>query len=134
MTASPAFRSRTGLLKFDLVQPGYPGWPLPKYIRPKGASQKKNTGVFPKCRTPHPPYLGGLRPKKIEGLFCVLGPKEHFWFLQKCSLFVSILTYTFGNRKHSLPLMEKFLNNPVFAVFSLSRIERLRPEISITFK
>merc|ERR1711951_286548 len=36
--------------------------------------------------------------KKITGLFCVLGPKEHFWFLQKCSLFVSILTYTFGNR------------------------------------
>ena len=37
-------------------------------------------GVFPKCRTPPPPYLGGLRPKKFKGLFCVLGPKEHFFF------------------------------------------------------
>ena len=55
-------------------------------------------GVFPKCRTPPAPFLEGLRPKKIKGLFCVLGPKEHFWFLQKNSLFVSILTYTFGNR------------------------------------
>ena len=54
----------------------------------KGASQKKNT--------PAPPPLFGRPP--FEGLFSVLGFEEHFWFLQKCSLFVSILTYTFGNR------------------------------------
>ena len=69
----------------------------------KGASQKKIQdflGVFPKCWTPPPPppiWEASVQKKKL-GLFCVLGPKEHFWFLQKCSLFVSILTYTFGNR------------------------------------
>ena len=74
----------------------------------KGASQKKNTGFFGSFSQmwdpPHPPYLEGLRPKKkINGLFCVLGLKEHFCFLQKCSLFVSIL--------------EKLPKNPVFADF-----------------
>ena len=70
----------------------------------KGACQKKKYGIFGSFSqmsdpSPPPPLFG--RPpskKKFEGLFCVLGPKEHFWFLQKCSLFVSILTYTFGNR------------------------------------
>ena len=59
----------------------------------KGASQKENTGFFPKCQTPPTPLFG--RPqsqKKFKGLFCILGPREHFWFLQKISLFVSILT------------------------------------------
>ena len=42
--------------------------------------------------------LGDPRPKKSYGLFCALSPKKHFWFLQKSSLFVSILTYTFRNR------------------------------------
>ena len=52
---------------------------------------------FPNSRPPTP-LLRTPRPKKNYGLFCILGPKEHFWFSQKCSLFVSILTYTFGNR------------------------------------
>ena len=36
---------------------------------------------------------GALKKKYriIKGLFNVLGPKEHFWFLQKFSLFVNIL-------------------------------------------
>ena len=66
-----------------------------------------------------PPPLFGRPPskKKIKGLFCVSGPKEHFWFLQKCSLFVSILTYTFGNRGPPPPFKEKLPNNFVFAHF-----------------
>ena len=44
------------------------------------------------------PHIWEAPVQKNKGLFCVLGPKENFWFLQKCSLFVSILTYTFGNR------------------------------------
>ena len=69
----------------------------------KGRLQKKirdYLGIFPKWQTPppFPPFGNPSSKKKIYGLFCVLGPKEHFWFLQKCSLFVSILTYTFGNR------------------------------------
>ena len=55
-------------------------------------------GVFPKCRTPRPTIWGASVQKIFKGLFCVFGPKEHFWFLQKFSLFVNILTYTFGNR------------------------------------
>ena len=36
-------------------------------------------GIFPKCRTPPtPPFWEPLVQKKIYGLFCVLGPKEHF--------------------------------------------------------
>ena len=68
---------------------------------------------------PSPAPLFGRPPskKKFKGLFCVLGPKEHFWFLQKCSLFVSILTYTFGNRGPPPPSRKKFPNNPVFADF-----------------
>ena len=78
-------------------------------------------GVFPKCRTPPnppPPYLGGLRPI-FFGLFCILGPKKHFWFSQKCSLIVSILTYTFGNWGPFLPFI------------SFSKIKRLRPQIQL---
>ena len=65
---------------------------------------------------PRPPIWEASVQKKFKGLFCVLGPKEHFWFLQKCSLFVSILTYTFGNRGPP-PFKEKLPNNPVFADF-----------------
>ena len=79
-----------------------------------------------------PPPLFGRPPskKKFEGLFCVLGPKEHFWFLQKCSLFVSILTYTFGNRGPPPPFKEKLPINFVFARF-FSRFNRPRPEIQL---
>ena len=43
----------------------------PTCMSSKGASQKKNTGFFGSFSQnsapppPHPPYLGGLRPKKI---------------------------------------------------------------------
>ena len=66
-----------------------------------GEASEKNTGLFgdySQVENPPPPLLGTPRPKKKYGLFCILGPKKHFWFSQKCSLFVSILTYTFGNR------------------------------------
>ena len=63
---------------------------------------------------PTPPIWEASVQKKFEGLFCVLGPKEHFWFLQKISLFVSILTYMSyihlgigtppPSRKNSLPV------------------------------
>ena len=75
---------------------------------------RKKYGIFweffPNVGPPSPPTpLFGRPPskKKFKGLFCVLGPKEHFWFLQKCSLFVSILTYTFGNRGPPPPLQGK---------------------------
>ena len=51
----------------------------------QGASQKKNTGFFGSfSQMSDPPPLFGRPPskKKFEGLFCILGPKEHFWFLQ----------------------------------------------------
>ena len=39
-------------------------------------------GIFPKCQTPPlpptPPFGNPSSKKKIYGLFCVLGPKEHF--------------------------------------------------------
>ena len=54
---------------------------------------------------------------------------EHFWFLQKCSLFVSILTYTFWNRGPP-PFKEKLPNYFVFADFD-SRFNRPRPEIEL---
>ena len=87
-----------------------------------GSLSEKNTGFFgsfSQMSDPPPPPLFGRPPskKKFEGLFCVLGPKEHFWFLQKCSLFVSILTYTFGNRGPPPPFKEKLPNNFVFADF-----------------
>ena len=69
-----------------------------------GKASEKKYGIiwefFPNVGPPPPtpPFWEPLVQKKNYGLFCVLGPKEHFWFLQKCSLFVSILTYTFGNR------------------------------------
>ena len=43
-------------------------------------------GIFSKWQTP--PFWEPLVQKKNYGLFCVLGPEEHFWFLQKKSLFV----------------------------------------------
>ena len=72
---------------------------------------RKKYGIFweffPNVGPPPPPLFGRPPSKKnIRGLFCVLGPKEHFWFLQKCSLFVSILTYTFGNRGPSPPPLQ----------------------------
>ena len=66
-------------------------------------------GVFPKCRAPPPLFGGPPSKKKFEGLFCVLGPKEHFWFLQKFSLF----------------------NNPVFTDF-FPAINRPRPKIQLS--
>ena len=93
------------------------------YSHSKGRHQKKNTELFGNFSQisgpppPTPPFWEPLVQKKIYGLFCVLGPKEHFWFLQKCSLFVSILTYTFGNRGPPPPSRKKFPNNPVFADF-----------------
>ena len=48
-------------------------------------------GVFPKWRTPRPPiWEASVQKKNCYDLFCILSPKEHFWFLQMCSLFVSI--------------------------------------------
>ena len=82
-------------------------------MKNKGARQTKNTGLFGSFSQvsdpPSPAPLFGRPPskKKFKGLFCVLGPKEHFWFLQKCSLFVSILTYTFGKRGTPPPFKEK---------------------------
>ena len=54
-----------------------------------------------------PPFGNPSSKKKNYGLFCILGPKKHFWFSQKFSLFVSILTYTFGNMGHPPPFKEK---------------------------
>ena len=75
-----------------------------------GNLEKKNPGLFgnfSQIAAPTPPFWEPLVQNKFYGLFCVLGPKEHFWFLQKCSLFVSILTYTFGNRGPPPPFKEK---------------------------
>ena len=62
----------------------------------KGPLHKKKCGIiwefFPSVGPP-PPYLGGLCPKKSKGLFCVLGPKEHFWFLQKKNHFLSVFLH-----------------------------------------
>ena len=97
---------------------------------------RKKYGIFweffPNVGLPPPPPLFGrpLSKKKFKGLFCVLGPVEHFWFLQKCSLFVNILTYTCGNRGPPPPFKEKLPNNFVFADF-FSRFNRPRPEIQL---
>ena len=80
--------------------------------------------------TPTPPIWEASVQKKFKGLFCVLGPMEHFWFLQKCSLFVSILTYTFGNRGPPPPFKEKLPNNLVFARF-FSGFNQPRPKIQL---
>ena len=54
----------------------------------EGKKRRDFLGIFPKCRTPPPPpLLGTLFPKKKYGLFCILGPLEHFWSSSKCSLF-----------------------------------------------
>ena len=58
----------------------------------RDAAHKKKRdflGIFPKCRTPppSPPFGNPCFQKKKFGLFCILGPQEHFWSSQKCSLF-----------------------------------------------
>ena len=52
---------------------------------------------------------------------------EHFWFLQKCSLFVSILTYTFGS-KGPPPFKEKLPNYFIFADFFLPDLTDQDPQ------
>ena len=55
-------------------------------VTPRGVL-KKNMGLFgsfSRVASCPPPFWEPLVQKKIKGLFCVLGPKEHFWFLQKC--------------------------------------------------
>ena len=85
---------------------------------------------FPNSGPPPPPPSFGnpSSKKKIYGLFCVLGPKEHFWFLQKCSLFVSILTYTFGNRGPP-PFKKNSQIIPFLPIFF--GINRPRPKIQL---
>ena len=42
--------------------------------------------------------------KKVVGLFCIFGPKEHFCISQFVSPFVTILAFRFGNRRNPPPL------------------------------
>ena len=58
-----------------------------------GEHPKSITGFFPKLRTPHSPFW--------KPLFRSL--KNNFWALQKVWYFVTILTFTFGNRESPLP-------------------------------
>ena len=52
----------------------------------KGRYQKKTgTGIFPKSGTPQV-WEPRVCEEKNYDLFCILGPQEHFWFSQKCSL------------------------------------------------
>ena len=58
---------------------------LPSFHKTQlGSLSEKNIrdflGVFPKCRAPRPPIWEASVQEKIKGLFCVLGPKDHFWF------------------------------------------------------
>ena len=65
-----------------------------KDIGPFGSFSQR-AGPPPFGRAPSKKYFRGIS-----------GPKEHFWFSQKSSAFVSIVTYTFGNRG-PLPLHGK---------------------------
>ena len=52
-----------------------------------GTLSKKNTGFFGNFSQvlDPPPFWEPLFPKKKYGLFCILGPLEHFWSSSKCS-------------------------------------------------
>ena len=95
----------------------------------KGACQKKNTGFFGSFSKmsgpPPPPPLFGRPPskKKFEGLFCVLGPKELFWFFKSVH-FLSVFWHIHLGIGDPPPLKEKLPNNPVFAVFIQNKTMR----------
>ena len=64
-------------------------FPLQNMTKCYGTPSKKKRdylGIFPKCRPP-PPFGNPCFQKKKYGLFCILGPLEHFWSSSKCSLF-----------------------------------------------
>ena len=56
----------------------------------RDAAQKKN-GIFweffPKCRIPSPHFGNPCFQKKKCGLFCIVGPREHFFFFTKMFTF-----------------------------------------------
>ena len=85
-----------------------------------GTLPQKNTGFFGNFldhTPPLPPFWELLFPKQKKcGLFCVLGPSEHFWSSQKYSLLVTILTYTCGNRWPPQPSQRKKI--PKLLVFA----------------
>ena len=92
-------------------------------ICPQGRCPKKKRGflgIFPKGRPPPPlpPFWEPLFPKKKCGLFCVLGPQEHFWSSSKCSLFGNYSDIYFWEQVTPPPSQrKKFPKLLVFADF-----------------
>ena len=86
----------------------YGNW-LVKYLRDvpppkKNKKNQENVGILPKLGThPLPPVWEPhvCKEKKwfvgLNGLFCILGPLEHFWFSQKCYFLVGIMVDRSGN-------------------------------------
>ena len=84
-----------------------------------GTLSKKNDIIwefFPNVGPPHPLLLGTPYQKKIQCLFCILEPKEHFFSSKKGNISKTILVNllkVLGIRTPP-PFWEKFPNNPVF--------------------
>ena len=87
------------------------------------AVKKKNDIIwefFPNVGPPTPPFWEPLIQKKLQCLFCILEPKEHFCsskkiiFQEHFQNNVGKFTQSFGNRGPPPPFWEKFPNNPVF--------------------